>query len=459
MSRRSSTGSRSTRGRAGVGGRSLHVDATAGMAGNMFLGALLDAGLPRKALESELAGLGLEFSLKVGRVERGGFAARHVDVTIPGQRQRRAKGGSAKRRKPGSGHAAAATTDADSHAHAHAHAHDEQHLSSDGHGRTWKEIERLLSRAKLAPVVRDRALGIFEGLARAEAAVHGRRLDEVHFHEVGMVDAIVDVTAAAAGLELLGVGRVTCSPVGIGHGFVDTAHGRLPIPTPATLELLKGIPTAALDVAWETVTPTGAAILRWIVDAFVTWPGGVVERVGVGAGRDRPGPVPNVVRVTLGPDAPGVSSDRITVIETNLDDLVPEHFDHLLDRLMHAGAVDVGVQHMQMKKNRPGFLLRVLCPPPARDAVARTLFAESTAIGLRHQEWDRLVLERRGRKVDTEWGRLRVKQIRGPDGRLSFSAEYDDCARAAKKSGEPLRDVVRRVESAAREAFGEGDES
>jgi hypothetical protein len=153
-----------------------------------------------------------------------------------------------------------------------------------------------------------------------------------------------------------------------------------------------------------------------------------------------------------------VSRDRVVVIETNLDDLVPEHFDHLLERLMEAGAVDVSVQHVQMKKNRPGFLLRVLCPPPARDAVARVIFAESTAIGLRHQEWDRLVLERRLRRVDTPWGRLRVKEVRGPDGRVSWSAEYDDCKKAARASGVPLREIAQRTEALARSAF-EGDDA
>ncbi len=421
----------------------------------MFVAALLDAGLPRKALDAQLEALPLEFKLKVSRVERGGFAARYVDVVIPGQKRRRAKKKGASK-EPGHAHAHDHAPGHD-HAPAHAHAQDEHHLSHHAHGRRWREIERLLGRAKLAPTVRDRALGIFEGLARAEADVHGRSLDDVHFHEVGMVDAIVDVTAAAAGLELLGVGRVTCSPVGIGHGFVDTAHGRLPVPTPATLALLQGVPTAPVDVAWETITPTGAAILREVVDEFVSWPGIVVERVGVGAGRERPGPMPNVVRAMLGAPSPGVSTDRIVVIETNVDDLVPEHFDYALERLMEAGAVDVSIQHVQMKKNRPGFLLRVLCPPAARDTVARTLFAETSAIGLRHQEWDRIVLERRARRVDTPWGRLRVKEVRAPDGAPSFSAEYDDCRKAAKRSGIALREIVRETEALARAAFGGGE--
>ncbi len=436
--------------------RPLHLDASAGMAGNMFLGALLDAGLSRKALDAELAALPLEFRIKVSRVERGGFAARYVDVVIPGQKRRKRKQKPKRDPDPASSHSHSHSHEHTDDGHAHDHAHDEHHLSPHGHGRTWREIEKLLGRTKLRPTVRDKALGIFEGLARAEASVHGRTLETVHFHEVGMVDAIVDVTAAAAGLELMGIGRVTCSPVGVGHGFVDTAHGRLSVPTPATLALLEGIPTQPIDVAWETITPTGAAILRELVDSFVPWPGLVMERVGIGAGRDRPGATPNVVRAIVGAPSAGVSTDRIVVIETNIDDLVPEHFDYALERLMAAGAVDVSIQHVQMKKNRPGFLLRVLCPPAARDAVAHTLFAETSAIGLRHQEWDRIVLERTVRRVDTPWGRIRVKEVRAPDGSPSFSPEYDDCRKAAKKSGVALREIVREAEARAREAFGRG---
>lgn len=420
----------------------------------MFMGALLDAGLPRRDLEAGLAALPLEFALKVGRVERGGFAARHVEVVIPGSRRpRKPRRGRASGTERASGGGAEASR---GHHHVHGEAgvvsdaNDEHHVSHDGHGRRYGEIVDLLEGSALDERVRERALGIFDRLARAEAKVHRRKLETVHFHEVGMVDAIVDVTAAALGLELLGVEHVTCSAVGIGHGFVDTAHGRLPIPTPATLALLEGVPTVPLDVAWETITPTGAALVASLVDEFVPWPVITVDAVGCGAGRERPGAIPNVVRVVLGRPCPSLSRDRIAVIETNLDDLVPEHFEHLLERLMESGAVDVSLQHVVTKKNRPGFLVRVLCPPPQRDAVARVLFAESTAIGLRHQEWDRLLLARRSLAVDTPFGRIRVKEISGPEGDVSFSAEYDDCKAAARRTGVPLRSVVEQAESAAR---------
>jgi uncharacterized protein (TIGR00299 family) protein len=413
MSRRSSTASRTPL----RGGRVLHLDCFSGIAGNMFLGALLDLGLAKRELEADLAGLGVEHALRVRRVRRGPIAARYVDVLA-----RRARGRSG-------------------HAHGDTHAH--------GHGRSYREIRRLLERARLDAAVRRRALAIFEALGRAEAHVHGIALEKVHFHEVGAVDAIVDVTGAAIGLERLGVARVTASPVALGSGSVDSEHGRLPLPAPATLELLRGVPTVPAHVRWETVTPTGAAILRTIVDAFGELPAMTVESIGHGAGNDRAGPLPNVLRAVLGRSA-GVGADRIVVLETNLDDFVPEHFDYLMERLFAAGALDVSLQQLQMKKNRPGILVRVLGLPSDRIALARVLFAESTAIGVRTSECDRIVLEREPLRVRTRFGTIRVKRVFDPDGRPLVSAEIDDCKRAAARRGVPLREVVRAAEEAAR---------
>jgi len=396
----------------------------------MLLGALVDLGVPRRALVEELSGLGLDFRFRITRVRRGVLAARHLDVLVasPG----RGKGGSKARyvsgnREPKPG----------------------QHT----HGRSFAQIRALLRKAKIAGPVRERALAIFEALARAEARVHGTDLADVHFHEVGAVDAIVDITGVAAAIEWLGVSRITCSPVALGHGSVETAHGRLPLPSPATLELLRGIPTEPTDVAWETVTPTGAAILRACVDAYEPLPAMSIAAIGHGAGRDREGPMPNVLRAVLG-SAAAVSRDRVEVLETNLDDLVPEHFDFLMDRLFDAGALDVSLQHLQMKKNRPGFLVRALVRPEHRMAVSRALFAHSTAIGVRASAWDRIVLEREQRRVVTPFGRIRVKIVRDLDGRGSASAEYDDCKRAATKHGVALREVVRAAEDAARKTLG-----
>jgi uncharacterized protein (TIGR00299 family) protein len=391
-------------------GRILHLDTFSGIAGNMFLGAMLDAGLSRKALESDLAGLGVDHRFRVRKVKRGLLSARYVEIGIPSD-------GAQKR--------------------------------SRRRGRRYLEIRNLLDRAKLAAPVRERAQAVFEALARAEAKAHAVKVEEVHFHELGAVDALVDVTGAAIALERLEVGGVTATPPAIGHGSVETQHGRLPLPSPATLELLKGIPTVPAHVAWETVTPTGAAILKTLVDEFRTLPAMTVEAVGYGAGDDREGPMPNLLRAVLG-RAGAAGWDRILSLETNLDDLVPEHFDHLMERLFEVGALDVSIQHLQMKKNRPGFLLRVLARPSDRAALSGVLFAETPTLGVRAVECDRLVLEREIRRVETPFGRIAVKIARGERGRLDVSAEYDDCKRAARRSGAPLRDVIRAAEEAAR---------
>ena len=418
--------------------RILHLDAFSGAAGNMFMGALLDLGLSRAKLLEGLAPLGLDFKLVVKRVRRNGFASRYVDVRVPV---------SAKKKR----------AEAKAHAHgpsAHGHSHHHHGHDTHSHGRHYAEIRDGIAKSKLGARVKERALAIFEALARAEAKVHGSTVDAVHFHEVGAVDAIVDVVAAAVGLELLEIDRVTCSPIAVGHGTVESDHGRLPLPAPATLELLVGLPTVPAGVEWETLTPTGAAILKTVVDEFTSLPAMTVEKVGYGAGNDRPGPMPNVLRATLGRRS-GVGRDRVVCIETHLDDLVPEHFDYLMERLFEEGALDVSLQSLQMKKNRPGFLVRVLARPSDRDALARIVFAESTAIGVRVSEWDRLVLERTKKRLKTPLGSVSVKLIRSPEGDVDCSPEYDDCKRLARKHDLPLREVVERVRTQARKEWGE----
>jgi uncharacterized protein (TIGR00299 family) protein len=414
---------RRTRVDKGTAGRILHLDTFSGIAGNMFLGAMLDAGLPRRTLESDLAGVGVDYRLRVRKVKRGALSALYVEVGIPrltaSAESRRGTKADQARSRPRRG------------------------------GSKYTEIRKLLDRAELAAPVRDRAQAIFEALADAEAKVHGVKVEEVHFHELGAVDALVDITGAAIALERLQVGGVTATPPAIGHGSVETLHGTLPLPTPATLELLKGIPTVPAHVPWETVTPTGAAILKTVVDEFRTLPAMTVEAVGYGAGDDRDGPMPNLLRAVLGRGGT-VGWDRILSLETNLDDLVPEHFDHVMERLFEEGALDVSIQHVQMKKNRPGFLLRVLARPSDRIALSEVLFAETPTLGVRAVESDRLVLERETRRVGTPFGRIAVKISYGEGGRIDVSAEYADCKRAARRSRVPLRDVIRAAEEAAR---------
>jgi hypothetical protein len=429
----------------------LHLDTFSGIAGSMFLGALIDLGFPVRELERGLAPLGLDFRLRVSRVRRGPLAARYVRVEVPGAARRA-------RTRPGTDHGRG-----HAHDHGHAGAHDPgpARASAPGrrahaHGRSFAEIRRLLAQAALPPPVRERALDVFGALAAAEGHVHGVAPARVHFHEVGAVDALVDVVGAALGLAWLGVGRVTATPVALGGGgSVLTAHGRLPIPAPATLELLRGLPSVPAHADFETVTPTGAAILRSLVEEFGPMPALVLERIGHGAGDARPSPLPNVLRAVLG-RAESLGRDRVVLLETNLDDLVPEHFDHVMERLFAAGALDVSLQHLQMKKNRPGFGVRALARPAERDAVARALFAETPTLGVRISECERLVLPREERRVRIPQGVVRVKVVHGLEGGVEVSAEYDDCRRAALRSGVPLREVVRRAEAAARAELTEG---
>jgi hypothetical protein len=427
--------------------RLLHLDTFSGISGNMFLGALLDAGLPQRELAAGLAGLGVAHTLRVRKVERGALAARHVEVLVPGTPQSRAKPRAQRARR----RAAAAHHhhhDDHDHDHAHQHALGSAHAHTHALGRRYDEIRRLLGRAKLQPGVRDRAQAIFAALAQAEARVHGIAVERVHFHEVGAVDAIVDVAGAALALELLRVECVTATPPALGHGSVETAHGRLPLPAPAVLELLRGVPVVPAHVAWETVTPTGAAILRTIVDDYCALPGMTIEAIGHGAGNDRPGPLPNVLRAVLGHSG-GALRDTVSVLTAHLDDLVPEHFDLALERLLAAGALDVALAHAQMKKNRPGFALTVIAPPHRRTELAQLVLRETGSLGVRVQDAERVLLPREVVRVATPYGSLRVKVAYGETGRASASVEYDDAKRAAQARGLPLAEVVRAAEGAA----------
>ncbi len=465
MSQRSSTGSEgSVAARAGrrspsatLAGRMLHLDAFSGIAGNMLLGAMIDAGLPQRTLIGDLGALDVPFQLVSRRVQRAALVARWVDVRIPRPRQ---GGRVASKPKPRAGGAARARPSEHTHARdpvpGAAHAHADAHAASPAHarhasGRRWTEIRRLLARARLEPVVRDRAIAVFSALAEAEARVHGIPVEQVHFHEVGAVDAIVDIAGAAIGLHRLGVQRITCTPLPLGHGSVDTEHGRLPLPAPATLELLRGLPVVPAHLAWETVTPTGAAIVRTVVDEFCQLPAMTIEAIGLGAGNDRSGALPNVLRAVLG-RGEGFGADRVVMIECHVDDLNPEHFEYLMERLFEAGALDVALQHLQMKKNRPGFAIRVVAKPSHRVPLAQVLFAESTTLGVRVAEAERIVLIREERRVATPFGSIRVKIVRDAAGRPTASAEYEDCKKAARRAGVPLREVVRVAEDAARSA-------
>jgi len=388
--------------------RVLHFDCFSGAAGNMLLGALVEVGAPPRAIRRAHAALGAgAIRMRTRLVPRGALDARWVAIE-------------GRARRP------------------------EQ--------RTWKSIRALLGRARLSAWVRERSLAAFERLARAEARIHGVPVERVHFHEVGAIDALGDVVGVCAAVEALGVARVSCSPLPLGNGgSAGSAHGAIPLPAPATLELLRGIPTHPYDVAWETVTPTGAALLATLVDEFGPLPALRPLAQGFGAGDDRPGPLPNALRAVLGTADAGIGRDEVAVIETNLDDMTPEHLAFLVERLLDDGALDASLAPLVMKKGRPGQALRVLARPADAERLARAVLDASSALGVRVQRVPRLVLERGAASVRTPYGPIRVKISRGPDGARRVKAEYDACARAARAHGVSIAAVTRAAERRAEE--------
>jgi uncharacterized protein (TIGR00299 family) protein len=389
--------------------RLLYLDCFAGAAGNMILGALLDLGVPSRVIREGIEKLGIEgVRMRVQRVRRGPLAARHVGFRGP------------------------ARTAGD---------------------RRYREIRKLLAKAPLPARARERSQKIFEVLARAEARVHGVKMDVVHFHEVGAVDAIGDVVGTCLALEHLGVDRVEASALPLGRGTVRTDHGVLPLPAPATLELLKGIPTypAGEPVGHEMVTPTGAAILTVLAERFGPLPGIVPGSVGHGAGEQRAGALPNVLRAVLGSAEHTLETDTVSVLETNLDDMSPEQIPFLLERLLEDGALDVTLTPLLMKKGRPGQMLQVLARSADRDQLARRVLLDSTAIGVRGYQAQRLKLPRTSRTVETRFGKVRVKVTVGPNGQIAASPEYESCRRVALRQDVPIADIYREAERVARE--------
>ncbi len=373
----------------------------------MILGALLELGAPARSVRETLAKLGIEgLRMRVSRVRRGAFAAAYVSFPAPVRN-------AAERR--------------------------------------FSAIRKLLESASLPDRVRARSLDVFTRLARAEARVHGIDVEDVHFHELGAADAIGDVVGVCSALELLGVDIVTASPLPLGRGQTRTDHGIIPLPAPATIELLQGVPTYPAEVEWETVTPTGGALLASLAVAFGPMPPMVLDGQGFGAGDDRKGPLPNVLRACLGRPLDALASDVVSVLETNLDDMNPEHLPYLLERLLAEGALDASLTPLSMKKGRPGQLLRVIARPADRERLARRILLESSALGVRFSEVPRLILARETVEVGTPYGRIAVKRARLPDGRHDVAPEYEACASAARKHRVPLAEVYRAAERAARE--------
>jgi uncharacterized protein (TIGR00299 family) protein len=379
----------------------------------MVLGAVIDAGVPADAVRAALDSLGLPITLEVERVKRNGFAATKVNVIAPDQEDYR----------------------------------------------FLPDVEAIIARGQLTDRQRELALAIFRKLAVAEATVHGMPLERVHFHEVGALDSIADIIGSAVGLDLLGAERFTSRPVPTGHGTVKCAHGLMPVPTPATAELLKGAPLAPSPVKAELTTPTGAAILSTVVAEYVDTPEMTVEVVGHGAGTKDFIEQPNILRLFVGTASPGRQSregqrDAVWVLETNLDDVPPEVVGYCVDALFAAGALDVYSVPIQMKKNRPGVLLSVIASEETVPALEAILFRETGTFGLRRHRTDRHKLRREAVRVETPWGLIAAKRGWRTDGFEVVTPEYEDCARVAREHGLPLRVVYDAVRAAATRSRG-----
>jgi len=378
-----------------------YFDCFSGIAGDMTLGALVDAGADLNEIDTELRKLGLAgWSLRAEKVRRGPIQTTKVDVVV-------------------SGH---------------------QH-----HHRGLTDILKLIEKATLPPRVWARATEVFKCLGEAEARVHGIPIDKVHFHEVGAVDAIVDIVGSCVGFELLGVESFVCSPLNLGGGSVQTEHGPLPVPAPATADMLRQAPTYSTGIPRELVTPTGAALVAGLVNRFGPLPPMTIAKIGYGAGSLELKEQPNVLRLFLGETAEAAASaeePEVAILEANLDDMSPEVGGYVLEQALAAGALDVFYTPVQMKKNRPGVVLTVICPPERADALTRLIFEQTTTIGLRQSSARRRVLERSFVSVKTPLGEVRMKLARLNGRILNAAPEYDDCQRLAREKGVPLKQVL-----------------
>ncbi|HOA35578.1 MAG: nickel pincer cofactor biosynthesis protein LarC [Dethiobacteria bacterium] len=390
------------------GDKVAYFDCFSGISGDMILGALIDCGLELRRLQELLSGLKLSgYRLEAKKVSRYGLAGTDVQVVIEHDSPR------------------------------------QRHLP---------EIKEMIRQSDLPAPVKENSAAVFENLAAAEAEVHGVSIDEVHFHEVGAVDAIVDIVGCAGGLHLLRIGRLYCSPLPIGGGTVRSAHGLLPLPAPAVMQLLqrRRVPVYGRETRHELVTPTGAAIVTTLAAAFGPPPSIELEAVGYGSGKLDPG-YANYLRIFTGSSASSslFEQEPLQVIEANIDDLNPEIYGYLMERLFAEGAWDVYYTPVQMKKNRPAVKLTVLAPPQRLNRLVETVFYETSTMGLRVWGAQKFFRRRNTEIVETEWGPVRVKLVpdeAGGEGPLQYAVEYEDCSAIARRTGIPLKEIYRRVE-------------
>ncbi|BBJ28846.1 nickel pincer cofactor biosynthesis protein LarC [Athalassotoga saccharophila] len=385
-----------------------------GISGNMTLGSLIDLGLDLELLKSELGKLHLEdeYEITAQKVSRSHIGGTYVDVKL--------------------------------HHHDHDEDHDHHGDHDHHHGRNLEDINKIIDSSELSKNVKEKSKAIFMNLAKAEAKVHRTDINEIHFHEVGAVDAIVDIVGSVIGLEMLGIDRIYASPINTGQGYVMAAHGKLPVPAPATAELLKNVPIYSSGTEKELTTPTGAAIITTLSSYFGPRPLMSVEKIGYGAGTYEI-EIPNLLRVSLG--RVERISKRVKVIETNIDDMNPQFYESIMEKLFHEGALDVYFTPIQMKKNRPAIKISVIAEEQNVEKLNAILLTETTTLGVRIFDAERETLEREMREVKTKWGKVRVKVGLLNGKVVNFSPEYEDCKKISSDFRVPIKEVYMNVYS------------
>jgi len=371
-------------------------DLIGGISGDMFVAALIDLGLPLGKLTAELKKVPtLKFTLKTSKKSVHSVRATQFQVIGP------------------------------------------RHEAP----RSWPQIRGLIGRSKLSSKVKATSIDIFTQLAQAEAKIHGVAVDKVHFHEVGATDSIVDIVAAAIGIAEFRIEKLHFSRIPLGRGISHSQHGPLPAPGPATMELLKGLPSFGVDLENETVTPTGAALLKTLGSSFGDQPSMTIDKIGYGTGQKEFADRPNLFRLIIGAIAPHLAHEEMLVIETNIDDMNPQHFDYVMERLFAAGAREVFLAPIQMKKNRPATLLTAICEIPLRDRLAAIILQETSSIGLRYYPVNRILLRRESQTVKTRYGEVTIKVVTQPDGTKRATPEYDDLKRIATAKRTTLKTI------------------
>ncbi|MBN1275915.1 MAG: nickel pincer cofactor biosynthesis protein LarC [Deltaproteobacteria bacterium] len=378
--------------------KTAYLDCFSGVSGDMFVGALLDGGLSFNELDSMLKTLSVGgYSLQANREDRNHIYGTRFVVKL-----------------------------------------DNEH----GVHRKLKDIRKIIEQGDFSRDVSDKSIEIFETLAKVEGNIHNNPPDDVHFHEVGGIDSIIDIVSAVYGIERLGIERLFVSALPLGSGFVKTAHGEMPLPAPATIALLSGVPVYDSGVRHEMVTPTGAALVKAFAVSFGVMPRMTVESIGYGVGQRVLKDRPNLLRILIGDEPEGLETETVAVLETNLDDTSPELLGFLMDRLFDAGALDVVFCPVQMKKNRPGIQVQVIAVPDSHEKLMEIIFRESTALGVRFRHTQRKVLRRSESYVDSPWGRMKVKKILDSGDCGFFQPEYEECRKIAIRQDMPLREIV-----------------